>query len=283
MDPVSSHAPSLRLSVRLSLKTLSRAAVALVALLLLLGVVAETLALRLDDRWLFGLMPIVSLRYGLTLPTWSLTALFAAGGLLACLLHATERQASEGRRARPALGWLVLAALLLGCSLETFADVGADLAVLLRAALGPAALADLMLLRPLLATLAFSLAAVLGGVSLIVVVRSLKAWRSLPPGCRWRLALGVALLAVAPWIEARTFPLHALPGPWADETLPSSLAVWFGLAQSAFELLGAALICLALTGLLAARARPLHFVFAGASAKAEAGLPDSHELPVAAS
>lgn len=276
MDQMSLHGPS----VTLSPATLNRAAVCLVGLLLLLGIGAESLAILLDDDWLFGLFPIVSLQYSQNLPTWALTMLFAAAGSLAGLLYAIDR--AQGR---PSVRWLGLGGAMLGASLETFADMGTGMGAgmmgLLRAVLGPAALADLLLRHPFVAMFALGLAAVLGGCVLVVGYRSLKAWWSLPPASRRCLALGVAVLAAAPWIEARSLPLGALS---ADETLPSSLAVWIALAQSALKLLGAYLVCLALIRLLAERGRPILFAFAAApGARVGPGLRGAQKLPAAVS
>jgi len=277
MDPVSSQTPSLRLSLR----ALNRAAAATVGLLLVLGIAVEALAIRLEDDWLFGLLPILSPRYSQNLPTWTLAALFASASLLAILLTAIDRV-----QRRPVIRWLGLTIVMLAASLEVFTGASAGLMAMVRAVAGPAALAELVLLHPVRATLVFSLALALGGAVLVVGYRSLRAWWSLPPVARRGLALGIALLAAAPWIEARSLPFRSLGWLSGDETQSASLAIWFELAQSSVTLLGASLLCLALISLLAERGRAIQLTFGGvpdARGMAAAELRRVQELPAAAS
>ncbi len=217
-----------------------------------LGLIIESLAASLADDSLFGLFPIISLRYEQNLPAWYLMGLYLLAGFLACLIAAADRREQPAK-----LLWISLAATLVWLSLDEFAGLEAMLSRALESALQPDLIESAVQDYGTALIAAGTTIAVLLALSIRIGYRIAVLWIALPAMCQVRLTMGFVAITIAPLVKDWSLPFrlwYDFGGPERSEHL-----VYLGLdwLRSSMEIAGASLVCSALVSFLAGDGRSL--------------------------
>ena len=217
-----------------------------------LGLVIEALAAGLNDDWLLGLFPVISLNYEQNLPAWYLMGLYLMGSLLAGLILAVDPRRHQAR-----LLWASLAAGLAWLSLDELSAFSTQLTFTARAWLRP----DLIERAVQDHGTALIFAGTMLVAALILSIRlgfriAVQGF-ALPADCQLRLAAGLMAISIAPFVVDWSLPFRLWYDLGGQE--PSSYLVHKGLEwlRNALETAGASLVCAALVSYLSGQERPL--------------------------
>lgn len=220
-----------------------------------LGLIVEVLAAELDDDWLYGLFPIISLRYEQNLPAWYLMGLYALAAVAAGLATAVDRREAPAR-----LLWATLVVTLVWLSLDEFSGLGSMLAFALQATIQADIIESAIQHHAAALIAAGTAVAALLAFSIRLSIRIVAQWLALPTLCQLRLTVGSAAISLAPFVKDWSLPQrlwYDLGGEESGEHLVVAALEWL---RSSTEIVGASFIFSALVVFLAGRARSLIIV-----------------------